>query len=127
MLFETGQPSRALDPLRRAVTLAPDEAQIRVLYAQALVAVGGNGNLNEAITQLSRVVQDDPTIVRAYVFLGQAHEQLGQRGEATLAGAEAALARGDPAVARGLARQAQQYLANGSPEWWRADDILNVD
>jgi predicted Zn-dependent protease len=127
MLFETGQPARALDSLRRAVELAPNDTEIRVLYAQALIAAGGETNVTEAVTQLSRATREKPDLLRAFIFLGRAYEMLGLTGEASLAGAEAALVRGDLSVARGLARQAQQQLNSSTPAWLRADDILNVN
>ncbi len=127
MLFELGQPAQALGSLRRAVELAPDQPLIRILYAQALVAAGGAGNLNEAVLQLKRSQASEPMNVRLYTVMSQAYHGLGQAGQATLAAAEAAIARGEMPTARGLARQAQQQLMQGSPEWLRAGDILVME
>jgi predicted Zn-dependent protease len=124
MLFELGQPAQALGPLRRAVDLAPNEPLIRILYAQALAATGGAANLNEAVLQLKRSQAAEPLNVRLHTVLSQAYNGLGQPGHASLAAAEAAIARGEMPTARGLARQAQQQLTQGSPEWLRAGDIL---
>lgn len=124
--FETGNASKALAPLKKAVTLAPKETEIRKLYGQALVDAGGNKNLNEAVLQLTRASQEDRTSERAFNLLSRAYGSLGERGQASLAAAEAALARDDKGTALGLARQAQGQLNKASPAWLRADDILNL-
>lgn len=124
MLFELGQPAQAIAPLRKAVELAPNQPLIRILYAQALVATGNPANLNEAVLQLKRSQAAEPLNARLYTVMSQAYNGLGQIGHATLAAAEAAIARGEMPTARGLARQAQQQLTQGSPEWLRAGDIL---
>ncbi|WP_196258446.1 M48 family metalloprotease [Pelagibacterium limicola] len=126
MLFELGQPAQAIAPLKRAVDLAPDQPLIRILYAQALVAAGGAANLNEAVLQLKRSQAAEPLNVRLFTVMSQAYNGLGQPGHATLAAAEAAIARRELPTARGLARQAQQQLTQGSPEWLRAGDILGM-
>lgn len=127
MLFELGQPAQALGPLRRAVELAPNEPLIRILYAQALTAAGGAANLNEAVLQLKRSQAAEPLNVRLHTVMAQAYNGLGQPGHASLAAAEAAIARGEKPTARGLARQAQQQLTQGSPEWLRAGDIMVME
>ncbi len=126
LLLETGQPERALSPLRQALRLAPKQPQIRVLYGHTLVEAGGRANLEEAIEQLSRVTTEEPGSVRAYTLLARAHGELGHQGKASLAAAEAAYARGDKGTALGLARQAREMLAEGTPAWLRADDILSL-
>lgn len=126
MYYETGHAAKALPPLERAVSLAPKETEIRVLYGQALLDAGGKRNINEAVLQLTRVAQEDPQSVRAFTVLSRAQEALGNQGDASLAAAEAALARGDKGTALGLARQAQKELRKDSPGWLRADDILSL-
>lgn len=127
MLYELGRPGEALAPLRRAVELAPNESQIRILYGQALIGTGTAANFNEAVLQLKRSAVAEPGNVRIHTLLSQAYHGLGMPGHATLSAAEAALARNEKPTARGLARQAQQQLTQGSPEWLRAGDILAMN
>lgn len=121
MYFETGQSAKALKPLRKAIQLAPEQTEIRVLYGQALVDAG---NFQEAAAQLNRVTNEDSRSVRGFTLLSRAYSGQGLKGEATLAAAQAALVRGDKGTALGLARQAQKELNTSSPAWLRADDII---
>ncbi len=124
MLFETGQATAALQPLARAVKLAPNEIEYRLIYGAALSDTGRAKDLNEAIIQLSRATQMDSGSARAFSLLSRAYGRAGRTGEADLAAAEAAFLRRDMRLARGLAKKAQQNLPQGSPAWLRADDIL---
>ena len=127
MLYELGQPAQAIAPLRRAVELAPEEVQIRILYGQALIGAGGVANFDEAVLQLRRSAVSEPSNVRVHTLMSQAYAGLGRMGDATLAAAEAALARQDRGTAFGLARQATQQLPQGTPGWLRANDILAMN
>ncbi|MCF4099843.1 M48 family metalloprotease [Maritalea mediterranea] len=124
MLFETGQPVAALKPLAKAVQLAPDEIEYRLIYGAALSDTGRAQDLNEAIIQLSRATNMNSQSARAYSLLSRAYGRAGRTGEADLAAAEAAFLRRDISLARGLAKKAKQNLPEGSPAWLRADDIL---
>lgn len=124
MLFETGQATAALKPLARAVKLAPNEIEYRMIYGAALSDTGRASDLNEAIIQLSRATQMDSGSARAFSLLSRAYGRAGRAGEADLAAAEAAFLRRDVRLARGLAKKAKQNLPEGSPAWLRADDIL---
>lgn len=125
MYFETGQPGKAVPPLKTALALAPAQTQIRLLYGQALLGTGGTANLNEAVLQLTRAAREEPKTSRTYTDLSRAYAGLGQKGAATLYAAEAAHIRGDEGTALGLARQARGLLPKGSPLWLRANDLLN--
>lgn len=127
MYFETGKATKALPYLKKAVSLAPKEPEIRILYGLTLIDAGGSKNLNEAVTQLNRVVRETRNANRAYYLLSRAYGGLGLKGQADLAAAESALARGDKSLALGLARVAQKELNATSPAWLRADDILSLN
>lgn len=125
MYFETGNASKALPPLAKAVKLAPGQTLIRMLYGQALVGAGGKANLEEAVLQLARATNEDRKSISARRVLAQAYEQLGRRGEATLVAAEIARLSGNMGTALGLARKALSELPPGSPAATRAQDILS--
>lgn len=121
MYFETGQAQKAIGPMKKALSLAPKQTQIRILYGHVLIETG---NFDEAAVQLNRATREEPFNPRPFLLLSRAYAGLGRAGDATLAAAEAALARGEKRTALGLANQAQRQLTKSSPAWLRADDII---
>jgi len=126
MYYETGQAAKALTPLKRAVDLAPNEPEFRLIYALALADTDQKSNIEEAIRQLKRVSATSPKSARPFAVLARAYAKLGDIGQADLSAAEAALLNGDKKLARGLAKKAQRNLKEGTPAWLRSDDILSL-
>jgi predicted Zn-dependent protease len=124
MYFETGNPNAAVGPLAKAVRKKPNEPEILLIYALALIDTGNKANIDDAISQLKRIAVTSPKSARPHTILARAYAKIGDIGQADLATAEAALIRGETKLARGLAKKAQQILTKGSPAWLRADDIL---
>ncbi len=124
VLLETGLPSQAIAPLRRAVALAPNSGLIRIMLGHALVATGNNAVLDEAVRELRLALQREPEAADGYRQLAIAYGRKGDRGQADLAAAQTSLYEGDLGAARGLARRAQASLPAGSPGWLRAEDIV---
>lgn len=124
MYYETGNPNAAIDALAKAVRLKPEEPEIRLIYALALVDTGVRANIEDAISQLKRIAVTSPKSARPHSILARAYAKIGDIGQADLAAAEAALLRGETKLARGLAKKAQQNLIEGTPAWLRSDDIL---
>ena len=60
-----------------------------------------------------------------YKFMAMAYGQLGDIAKADLATAEYGLLLGDKELALEKARVAAQSFKTGSPEWLRANDIVN--
>ena len=71
----------------------------------------------------ARKTEDDTPIL--YHFIAMAYGQIGYIPRADLATAEAAYARGDKKLAEEKAKVAMATLKRGSPDWLRANDILN--
>ncbi|WP_299345744.1 M48 family metalloprotease [uncultured Maritalea sp.] len=126
MYYETGQPAKAIPPLKRAVELSPNEPEFRLIYALALADTGDTSNIEEAIRQLKRVSATSPKSPRPFAILARAYAKLGDKGQADLASAEAALLNGEEGLARSLAKKAQRNLTKGTPAWLRSDDILSL-
>lgn len=124
ILLETGSPKRAIEPLRKAVSLAPKEGLIRVMLGHALVASDEEGNLKEAVKELTKGIGDDPDQPIGYRQLAIAHARLGDTAMADLATAQGEFASGDVKSAKQYAQRAQAKLKTGSPAWLRADDIV---
>ncbi|MCC7345818.1 MAG: M48 family metallopeptidase [Variibacter sp.] len=124
-LLEAGRPREALEPLRRAVALAPDAHLIRIMLGQALVATNDRHLLDEAIATLQRALALEPDVPEGYRFLAMAFARKGDLGHADLASAQSAFSAGDIKTARELAGRARLRFPTGSPGWVKADDIYS--
>ncbi len=124
ILLETGSPRQAIEPLRKAVALAPKEGLIRVMLGHALVASDDDKNLKEAVKELTKGIGDDPDQPIGYRQLAIAYARLGDNANADLATAQGEFASGDIKSAKQYAQRAQAKLKTGSPGWLRADDIV---
>ncbi len=124
-LLEGGQPALAVAPLRQAVNMLPNSGLIRIMLGQALVSTETNANAQAALTELklARKTEDDTSSL--YQFMAMAYGQLGDIPRADLATAEAAFYRGDKQLAEEKAKIAMATFKRGSPDWLRANDILN--
>lgn len=123
-LMETGQGRAAVAPLRRAVALSNGAPLIRMLLGQALVQSGDSALAAEAVAELRQALQREPTASLGYRQLAIALGRSGDRGGADLASAQAAFHEGDFPTARQLAARAVRNFRKGSPEWLRAQDIV---
>jgi len=122
VLLESGHASQSLEPLRKAVSMAPNGLPIRVLYGHALVAANQN---DEAIKTLIYATQHDQDNGEAYQYLSMAYDKKGDTALAQLAAAQSLFEQGSMVAARTQAARAQKNFPEGSPNWLKADDILN--
>jgi predicted Zn-dependent protease len=133
-LFESGQVADAIPPLQQAVKLAPDEPLIRIMLAQALLAVPGNQNVEDAISHLRTALGRETTSAMGYRQLAAAYARKGDSlppqarqqylAQAELASAEAYFYEGQLKLAKQQAKRAKAGFVDGTPNWLRADDIL---
>ncbi|MEL7462572.1 MAG: M48 family metalloprotease [Pseudomonadota bacterium] len=124
--FESGRAAEAVEPYRKAVSLAPEEPLIRGGLGRALLAADGPGDADEALTELelaNRGGGANPSILRD---LALAHARAGDNARASLATAERYALQGASRDALIHARRALDQLPVGSPGWLRADDIRAV-
>jgi predicted Zn-dependent protease len=124
-LIESGRPAEAIGPLRRAIALAPNADLMRVMLAQALLALNDRKSADEAISLLRNVLIRDPELADGYRHLAVAYGRKGDIPHADLASAQAAFASGDFLTARQLATRAKTRFPTGSPGWVKADDIAS--
>lgn len=125
ILIRAGRPAEAIEPLRRALSMRPEAPMIRATLGQALLGTEDPNQLNAAITELNAALHREPDYANGYRFLAQAYGRAGRIPEAELATAQGHFASGDFDGAKRFAQRAKQSLPHGSPEWRRADDILN--
>jgi predicted Zn-dependent protease len=124
-LLDDGRPAAAIPPLRKAVSLAPGAALIKILLGQALVASDNQAQAQEAIDVLNSAMAKEPDMGAGYRALGRAYALAGNEPMAQLATAQGLFAEGSYDDARIQAIRAQAKLKKGSPAWLRADDIAS--
>ncbi len=129
-LFESGRPADAIDPYRRAVELLPDEGLFKLLLGQALLATDEEGakeeTSREALRHLQTAARQDGENSFVWHQLAIAHSRLGNETMANLATAERFYIVGNAGRAAQFAARSLAKLPPGSPEWNRANDILQA-
>ncbi len=136
-LFESGRGREAVGPLRQAVDLAPQEALIQIMLASGDVEHRRRSAIStEVIRNLGKALVQEPQSAMGYRQLAMAY---GRKGElagaegarrnflarASLASAEAYFYEGRLREAKMMAQRAQDGLPGGTPQWLRAQDILD--
>jgi predicted Zn-dependent protease len=124
-LLEGGSATQALGPLKQANVLLPNSGLLQILYAQALIATNTPQNNRLAISLLTKAKRTESGSIEIQKYSAIAYGQLGDVPRAELATAEAAMAQGDTELAAEKAKFALAQFKQGSPEWLRANDILN--
>lgn len=123
-LFEGGRPSNAIRPLRKAVSLAPNEPLIRVLLAQALLGSNDDLLVDEAIRHLRKALGRENKYATGYRQLATAYARKRKISSAELASAQAYFYEGRLDLAKQQAKRAKKKFKNGTARWLIADDIL---
>jgi predicted Zn-dependent protease len=126
ILLESGRPAEALDSLRKAVALAPNQPLIAAILGHALISTEENANYAEAKRVLRAAVARDNENPFAWYQLGIVYEHEGDQPRAALATAERYNLEGNPRQAMTSAQEALAGLPSGSPDWIRAQDIAMV-
>ncbi len=124
-LLEGGSPSKAIAPLRQANKMLPTNGLIQILLAQALLGTEDRGNAEQALKILREARKSEGETPALYKFMAMAYGQLGDIPKADLSTAEYGLLQGDKELALEKARVAAASFKTGSPEWLRANDIVN--
>ncbi|MCC7252071.1 M48 family metalloprotease [Hyphomicrobium sp.] len=125
-LQKAGRPNEAVAPLRKALQLHKGDAPlVGVQLAQALLQTKNPQYSDEAIGLLRKAVQREPDNATAYNTLGQAYYDKGLLPQSELARAQGLFYFGALKQAQEFAKRAQAGLKPGSPDWVKADDIIN--
>jgi len=126
MLFENGRGLAALAPYERAVALRPESGLLRLGLAQVLVAADDPALNAEAVRQLEIAVRSERRNPGLWRQLAVAYGRAGDLGMSALATAEQYLLFERKDEARRQAQRAQGRLAEGTPGWLKAQDILQA-
>jgi predicted Zn-dependent protease len=125
-LQKSGRFAESIPLLRKALQLSGDDAPLlAVQLAQSLVQSKQPQFLDEAIKLLRKAITREGENAMAFNMLGQAYYDKGLIPQAELARAQGLFYFGAIKQAQEFARRAQGALKPGSPEWVKADDILN--
>lgn len=123
-LIENGRPKQAIEPFRKAVSLAPNEGLLRIALGYALVGSEEPRYLPEGIKQLERALAREKNSGLGYRQLAIAYGRQGKVARADLATARGLFVSGQFKNAQRYAARAQKKLNRGTPEWLQADDIV---
>jgi predicted Zn-dependent protease len=127
MLMDFGRLKEAIPFYEKAVAQKPDAGLIRLALAHAQLETAGNNAplLQKAIDNLKVVIKTEPRSSIAQRFLATAYGRMGDESRAKLHLAEEATLQGKYSYATEQAKAALKGLKSGSPDWIRANDILN--
>jgi predicted Zn-dependent protease len=120
------QPRKGIPPYQTSVDLLPDAPELRISLAAAQVATERKEIEKVAIDNLKIALQQDNDQPFAWYEMAQAYSDLGNEPMANLATAERYYVFGAMPQAALFAGRARQKLAQGSPDWERANDIIAV-
>ncbi|MGB7406914.1 MAG: M48 family metalloprotease [Pontixanthobacter sp.] len=123
VLLESGRPTDALEPLRKASALTRNEPLIASMFGHALIATEDKTHFEEAEQVLRAAVARDRYNPFAWYQLGVVYAARGDMPRARLASAEQQVMSRQYAQALRSARFAENGLPKGSPDWIRAQDI----
>ena len=120
------QPLKGVGPYQTSVDLLPDAPELRISLAAAQIATERKDVEKTAIENLKVALQQDSDQPFGWYEMAQAYSDLGNEPMANLATAERYYTFGAFPQAAMFAGRARQKLAQGSPDWERANDIIAV-
>jgi predicted Zn-dependent protease len=123
VLLESGRVDESLVPLRLAVAAANNEPLIAGMLGHALVQSGERSANPATFAEAEKVLRTS----LAWLQLETVYERRGDKPRLALATAERlTLTGGSPVAALNAATAASQGLEQGTPEWIRAQDIVQL-
>lgn len=127
VLIKANNPQGAAKAFQRAVSLDTRKSPLlRMSYGRALMLTGTKANMPNAIKELKAGIAADPEFPGGYGYLAQAYGQSGDMARADLATADMNYYSGKLQQAQIFAIRAQKQMKSGTPDWLRAQDIINA-
>jgi predicted Zn-dependent protease len=124
VLMTSGRQAEAIEPIRKAITFAPNANFMSVRLAEALLQSRGLQGADEAITLARKSIGNDPS-PEAYNVLANAYAKKDLLPQAEYATAEGHFLAGNVEQAKIFAKRSLRGLKHGTPEAIRAGDIVN--
>lgn len=131
MLLEYGRPDEAVKAYRKALALAPHAALIRAALGHALIESryanpqDERTYLAEGISELERVLTEEPRYAMAHRLLATAYGRLGNTDMAKVYLAEEAILQRNYDYARQQAEGVLSTASHDSKAWLKAKDVLS--
>ncbi|WP_036583878.1 tetratricopeptide repeat protein, partial [Brucella anthropi] len=127
VLLKANDAAGAAKAFQKAVSLDPRKSPLlRMSYGRALMLTGAKANMPTAIKEIKAGIASDPEFPGGYGYLAQAYGQQGDMALADLATADMNYYSGKLQQAQIFAIRAQKQMKPRSPEWLRAQDIINA-
>ncbi|MEN5246806.1 MULTISPECIES: M48 family metalloprotease [Brucella/Ochrobactrum group] len=127
VLIKANDAAGATRAFQKAVSLDPRKSPLlRMSYGRALMLTGAKANMPTAIKEIKAGIASDPEFPGGYGYLAQAYGQQGDMALADLATADMNYYSGKLQQAQIFAIRAQKQMKPRSPEWLRAQDIINA-
>lgn len=124
-LLESGNAKAAIAPLEKSISIAPRNAIIRLMLAQAMSQLPGKAYTNKIIKHLKIALVKEKRSPIGYRLLASAYAKKNNIAYAELASAQAYFFEGKLGLAKNQAIRAKRKLKKGSPQWLQADDITS--
>lgn len=125
--IKANNPSAAAAAYKRAAEIDTRQSSLfRINYGHALLLTNEPKNITTAISVIKNGITHEPDFSAAYGYLAMAYGRSGQIALADLATADMNYYNGQIKQARIFALRAQKKLKPKSPDWLRAQDILNT-
>ena len=122
MLRDFGQIDEAVESYRRAITLSPDAALVRIDLAQVLIEMPGN-HYTEAEKNLEAALVKEPKSTQIQHLFATIYGRAGDEPRARYHLAEEAALKGDTKEAQKLLEGALAGLKPSNPDFRRANDL----
>ena len=126
ILFEFGRIAEAVPYFQRAVDLIPNAPLLRIALAHAQIELGRGELIRPALRHLKVALHNDNAPALAWRLAATAYGRSDQTGLAALASAEYAFRTAGPEVAFRMATRARRLLKEGTPDWFRAEDLIDA-
>jgi len=125
-LLETGRVREAVPALQKAVDMLPNQGIVRIMLAQAMLSTNDPKLVDPALKHLQVAKRFESENPQLRSQLAIAYARKNNIPMADLETAEAALLTGDLDLAKQKAKRAAGAFKRGTPEWLRANDIMNL-
>lgn len=126
IFVDMSRPESGVPPYQKSVELLPDAPLLRVSLAAAQLATEKTLLAKPALDNLKIALRQENDNTFAWFEAAQAYSELGNEPMANLSTAERYYNAGAMPAAAHFAMLAQKKLAQGTPDWQRASDIMAV-
>lgn len=126
ILLENGHVAEAIPFYKNAVTLAPDNALLKIQLGSALITLEDNSNIEQAVQNLNQGLATEKNNAFAWHQLGIAEGRRNNLGLSYLALTQEAVILDRKEDVEAFAELAKKYLDVGSPAYMTLQDILDT-